>query len=419
MAETSTTQVLPAVEIEAAAKPYIKQLQDVTGQFKTADLAKVYGPQFVAGLDPLTQQAMGMAGGLGSYAPYLQAAGRLAGTAESTLGGLPTDIATARGTLTGVPSDIAASQAMLAQAQSRLGGVPTDIAGARGELGTAVGDIAAARGMIGPTAYQQYMSPYQQDVIDATLQEYDIQTAKGIPALRAQAISAGAYGGGREGVAQSEFASEAARNRAALQAQLLQQGFGQAQQLAQQAQAQRMGVGAAQAGLAGQRLGIGQAQLGAQLGLSGQQAALAGQRGTLGQLRGQLAGQQLGVGQAQLGAQMGLAGQQLGIGQFQAGLAGQAPGLVGQQISGLTTLGGLGQAQRQAQLAAQQQLAQQQLTQGLTATQALGSGLTSLIAGYPGQSTVTTTPTPSPLQTALSTGATLAGLYKGFGNIFS
>jgi len=41
-----------------------------------------------------------------------------------------------------------------------------------------------------------------------------------------------------------------------------------------------------------------------------------------------------------------------------------------------------------------------------------------LIAGYPGQSTVTTTPTPSPLQTALSTGATLAGLYKGFGNIF-
>ena len=361
MAETTTSQVLPAVEIEAAAKPYIKQLQDVTGQFKTADLAKVYGPQFVAGIDPLTQQAMGMAGGLGSYAPYLQAAGRLAGTAESTLGGLPTDIATARGTLTGVPSDIAASQAMLAQAQSRLGGVPTDIAGARGELGTAVGDIAAARGMIGPTAYQQYMSPYQQDVIDATLQEYDIQTAKGIPALRAQAISAGAYGGGREGVAQSEFASEAARNRAALQAQLLQQGFGQAQQLAQQAQAQRMGVGAAQAGLAGQ---------------------------------------------------------QLGLGQFQAGLAGQAPGLVGQQISGLTTLGGLGQAQRQAQLAAQQQLAQQQLTQGLTATQALGSGLTSLIAGYPGQSTVTTTPTPSPLQTALSTGATLAGLYKGFGNIF-
>src|SRR5210317_1834407 len=178
------SRILPPEFIEAAGKTYLGDLSTATGQFKTADLAKVYGPQFVAGIDPLTQQAMGMAGGLGSYAPYLQAAGRLAGTAESTLGGLPTDIATARGTLTGVPSDIAASQAMLAQAQSRLGGVPTDIAGARGELGTAVGDIAAARGMIGPTAYQQYMSPYQQDVIDATLQEYDIQTAKGIPALR-------------------------------------------------------------------------------------------------------------------------------------------------------------------------------------------------------------------------------------------
>ena len=57
------------------------------------------------------------------------------------------------------------------------------------------------------------------------------------------------------------------------------------------------------------------------------------------------------------------------------------------------------------------------MTQGLTATQALGSGLTSLIAGYPGQSAVTTTPTPSPLQTALSTGATLAGLYRGFSKL--
>ena len=384
----SESRILPPAFIEAAGKTYLGDLATATGQFKTADLSKVYGPQFVAGMDPLQQQAIKtLTGGIGAYQPYLQAAGAATG----------------------------------------------------------------------PTAYQAYMSPYQQDVIDTTLQEFDIQAQKGLPAIGQAAYQAGAFGGARQGVAEAEYGAQSARNRAALQAQLLQQGFGQAQQLAQQAQAQRMGVAGAQAGLAGQELGIGQAQLaaqlglsgqqaalagqrgalgqlrgqlagqqlgvgqsqlGAQLGLSGQQAALAGQRGTLGQLRGQLASQQLGVGQAQLGAQMGLAGQQLGIGQFQAGLAGQAPGLVGQQISGLTTLGGLGQAQRQAQLAAQQQLAQQQLTQGLTATQALGSGLTSLIAGYPGQSTVTTTPTPSPLQTALSTGATLAGLYKGFGNIF-
>jgi len=340
MAETITQITQPPEFIEAAAKPYITQLQQVTGGLKEADLSQIYGPQYVAGLGALTQEAIGKAGGLGAYAPYLQQAGRLAGAAETTLGGIPTDIAAARGT-----------------------------------LGTAAGDIAAARGMIGPSAYQAYMSPYQQDVISSTLQEYDIQAQKGLPALAAQAIGAGAFGGGREGVQRAEYMSASDRNRAALQAQLLQQGFTQAQQLAQQAQAQRMGVGAAQAGLAGQ---------------------------------------QLGIGQAQLGAQMGLAGQQLGLGQFQAGLAGQAPGLAGQEISALTTLGGLQQSQQQAQLAAQQQLAQQQLMQPLQATQALGSGITSLIAGYPGQQQVQTQPTPSPLQTALGAGATLAGIYRAF-----
>jgi hypothetical protein len=368
MAETITQITQPPEFIEAAAKPYITQLQQVTGGLKEADLSKIYGPQFTAGLGALTQEAIGKAGGLGAYAPYLQEAGRLAGAAETTLGGIPTDIAAARGTLTGVPADIAA---------------------ARGALGTATGDIAAARGMIGPTAYQQYMSPYQQDVIESTLAEYDIQAQKGLPALAAQAIGAGAFGGAREGVQRAEYMSASDRNRAALQAQLLQQGFGQAQQLAQQAQAQRMGVGAAQAGLAAQQLGLGQAA-------------------------GSLAGQQLGVGQAQLGAQMGLAGQQLGLGQFQVGLGQQAPALAGQEISALTTLGGLQQSQEQARLAAQQQLAQQQLMQPLQATQALGSGITSLIAGYPGQQQVQTQPTPSPLQTALGAGATLAGIYRAF-----
>jgi hypothetical protein len=92
--------------------------------------------------------------------------------------------------------------------------------------------LQAAQTATGPTAYQQYMSPYQQDVIDTTLQEYDIQSQKGLPALAAQAIGAGAFGGGREGVQRAEYQSASDRNRAALQAQLLQQGFGQAQSLA-------------------------------------------------------------------------------------------------------------------------------------------------------------------------------------------
>jgi len=86
----------------------------------------------------------------------------------------------------------------------------------------------------GPTAYQAYMSPYQQDVISTTLQEFDVQAQKGIPQLQAQAVAQGAFGGGREGVALAEYQAASDRNRAALQAQLLQQGFGQAQQLAGQ-----------------------------------------------------------------------------------------------------------------------------------------------------------------------------------------
>jgi hypothetical protein len=83
------------------------------------------------------------------------------------------------------------------------------------------------------------MSPYQQDVINTTLQEYDIQARKGAQGLPAQAIAAGAFGGGREGVQRAEYGAASDRNRAGLQAQLLQQGFNQAQQLAQTAYGQQ------------------------------------------------------------------------------------------------------------------------------------------------------------------------------------
>jgi hypothetical protein len=269
MAETITQVTQPPEFIEAAAKPYLTELQQAVGQFKEQDLSQIMGPQFVAGLSPLQQQAISQAGGLGAYEPYLQ----------------------------------------------------------------------TAAGLSGPTAYQQFMSPYQQDVIDTTLAEYDVQAAKGLPQLAAQAIGAGAFGGGREGVQRAEYQTASDRNRAALQAQLLQQGFGQAQQLA-----------------------------------------------------GQAFGQQMNLAQA-------------------------APAFASQQIAGLSTLGGLQQAQTQAGLAAQQQLAQAQAQQPIQAAQTLGSGIMGLISGYPGQIQQTVQPTPSPLQTALSTGATLAGLYKGFSGL--
>ena len=86
----------------------------------------------------------------------------------------------------------------------------------------------------GPQAYQQFMSPYQQDIIDTTLQQFDQQTAQGVPQLSANAINAGAFGGGRDGVAQAQYASDAALNRAQLQATMLGTGFNQANILANQ-----------------------------------------------------------------------------------------------------------------------------------------------------------------------------------------
>ena len=84
----------------------------------------------------------------------------------------------------------------------------------------------------GPTVYQSFMSPYQQDVIDATLSEFDKQTAAGLSGIGQRAAMSGNLGGGREGVMRSEYQSNQDANRALLNAQLLQSGFGQAQQAA-------------------------------------------------------------------------------------------------------------------------------------------------------------------------------------------
>jgi hypothetical protein len=292
VAEVVQQQVLPAPFIEAPAKAYLGELETAIGGLKGLDVSKLYGQQFVAGPGALQTQAETLAGGLGRYEPYLQAAGQYFGGAG--------------------------------QAQQ------------------------TAAGMVGPQAYQAYMSPYQQDVIDTSLREYDIQAQKGLPGLAAQAISAGAFGGGREGVQRAEYQSASDRNRAALQAQLLQQGYGQAQQAAAQA----------------------------------------------------------------FGQQQQLAAGQLGLGQAQMNLAQQAPALLGQQIGALSALGTQQQAQEQAQLQAQQQLAYQQAYQPLQTAQQYGAGIMGLISGYPGRETTQTVPTPSGLQTGLGVASTLAGIYS-------
>jgi hypothetical protein len=143
--------------------------------------------------------------------------------------------------------------------------------------------LQAAQAATGPTAYQQYMSPYQQDVISTTLSEFDRQSQMGLPALQSQAVQAGAFGQGRGQVAEAEYQSASDRNRAALQAQLLQQGFGQAQSLAAQQYNQQMQLAQQTPALLGQQIAslsaLGtqqqaqeQAQLEAQRQLAYQQA---------------------------------------------------------------------------------------------------------------------------------------------------
>ena len=105
----------------------------------------------------------------------------------------------------------------------------------------------------GPNAYQQFMSPYQQQVIDTTLTEFDKQRQTALAGQQAQAVAGGAFGGAREGVQRAEYGAQTLQDRAALQAQLLQQGFGQAQQAAQTAFNQQQGLASLQPQLAGQQ----------------------------------------------------------------------------------------------------------------------------------------------------------------------
>ena len=193
--------------LEDTAKDYATQ---ATAAYKTELQPSTFmGPQFVAGEDPLQTQAIGLAQqGVGAYQPYLTAA----------------------------------QQALTTQG-----------------------------GLTGATAYQPFMSPYQQDVIDTSLTEFDKQAAMRQQQLKDQAVGMpGAFGGGREGVQQAEYQAGSDRNRAMLQAGLLQQGYGQAQTAAQQAFQNQAQLGSGLMNLSNfQRAGLG-----ADVGALGQMGSL-------------------------------------------------------------------------------------------------------------------------------------------------
>ena len=261
--------------------------------------------------------------GLGSFAPFVQTAQTQAGTAQGILG-------QAAGQLTG--------------AGTTLGGVP-----------------------LGAQAFQQdvqqFMSPYQSQVIDATLSEFDRNQAIREQSIRDQQAALGALGSGRAGVQLAEFGTGAARERALLQANLLQQGFQQAQGARQQDIANRFGLGQAQAGLAGQRAG--------------------------------------------------LAGAQLGQAQFQTGLASLVPGLQRADVGQLGALGAIDRSLDQARLDAQRQAAQQAAFLPQQQLDRFAGQVTGLMGGYPGGTRQEFIPQPTPLQSALGIATTLGGLYLG------
>ena len=304
------TSVLPQQYISQLGQDYGQQLAGLTSiPLDTSTFA----PQ-VAGQDPLQTQAASLASsGVGAYSPYLTQAATQGTQAISTLGGVSPYISAA-GQLTGTGA------------------------------GTGAGSIAS------------YMSPYQSQVIDATLSEFDRQAAARQQSISDAAVRMGGYGGGREGVMQSEYQTQSDRNRALLQGQMLQQGFGIGQQARQQDLMNQLTLG---------------------------------------------------------GAQAGLAQGQLGMGQYQQGLAQLTPQLAGGDIGTLSQVGGIQQQQAQNVLDAQQQAAQMAAMEPYQRLGTYGSGITSL-APIAGQYTTQMTPDPTPLQTALGTMSVLGGIMGGF-----
>ena len=238
-----------------------------------------------------------------------------------------------------------------AQQESALAsGLGTQTLGQLGGIGT------------GATAFQQdvtqFMSPYQSQIIDASLAEFDRNKQMQEQQIRDQQAKLGVLGSGRAGVQLAEFGTGAARERALLQAGLLQQGFGQAQAARQQDIANRFGLAQATQGL--------------------------------GAFRSGLAGQQ-----AQLG--------------------GVLQGLQGADVTRLGQLGSINQAQRQAELDAQREATRMAAFQPQEELNRFADITTGIMGGMRGTGTATTNvPNPTPLQTALGVGSTLAGIYGAF-----
>ncbi len=383
------TQALPAPFISALGEKYGAGLGQLAGQpFTQAQLGAIRPT--VAPQTGLQQQATTLAGqiapgGVAAYQPYVQAA-EAAGTAAGTaLGDAGTQLTAAQTGLGNIGLYAGQTVQDLAAAQTQMAGVSPYITEAADLTGTGAGT--------GTGSIASYMSPYQSQVIDTTLAEFDRQAAMRQQAISDAAIGVGGYGGGREGVMQAEYQTQSDKNRAALQAQLQQQGYSQAAAARQADLASRLGIGGAQQQYASGMGALAQGYLApGQLmaGVAGQQAGTAGQRAALGQA-------------------------QLGLGQYQTGLAGTTQALRQADIGTLGQVGAIDQAQLQAEEDARREYNRMQLYEPYERMGFFGQGLTGLMGGYPAQYQFAQQPNVSPLAGALGIASTMGGLY---GNIY-
>jgi hypothetical protein len=323
-------------------------IQDLGTDLSKQILAQTGVPTVATGITGISQQPGESAE---DFAARQQAAREFTTRQQSLSGLAPT--AEAQDRLQGIAQSIAEQQAGVGTAQQGLGTFEPFLQQAQA-AGTAAGTALGGIGT-GAQAFQQgvqdFMSPYQSQVIDASLAEFDRNAQIREQQIRDQQAKLGQLGSGRAGVQLAELGTGLARERALLQAGLLQQGFGQAQAARQQDIANQFNLASAQQGLGGFQANLGQ---------SAQQAA-------------------------------------------------------GTNISRLGSLGALNQAQAQAEADAAREAARQAAFLPQQNLDRYAAQVTGIMGGYPGQTTLTATPNPTPLQSALGIGTTLAGIYGAFG----
>ena len=297
--------------LESSAKDFARQLTASTSA--PIDTTKFTGRQFVAGEDPLQTQAINLAtAGIGGFQPFLTSA-----------------------------------QQAITQAGQDVGAVRQDLAGLGQFMGTGAGS--------GAGSIAAFTSPFQQQVIDESLRQFDRSRAGGLQQIADRAAGFGAFGGGRQGALEGQFMADTALGRAGLEAQLRAQGFADA------------------VGRRGQAFG--------------QQQALANQRANL------------------ANQQAGLAQNQFALSNFQQ--AGRAS-----DVANLGQLGAFRQGLTQSQLQADMDAARTAAFEPQQRLQQYGGGLGQL-AGFASPAPIPGS-TPSPFSTALSTALGIGGLFGKF-----